>query len=995
MKLATPLVTSWACVVASAFALGCSGSLEPGEELAEQAEISREMLVARPAARLVLTSAVVQRLQQRAAAGDPAWTALKERCEGYATGTMYAPSSNAYPNYPNVGQGYQGEEYLPVIRALGLCYRTASDAASQSRYAAAGERLLDAMSTPVGSGGQAPSTDSGYGIRNYVVGMAFGYDWLYPALSAATKSRVISSINTWIDWYDQSGFIKDDPIGNYFSGYFLAKTTAALATEGDNAKAATYWNDVVTRMWGKLVKPRFSGMMAGGGWPEGWGYGKKAVLSMVEALWATKTATGLDWWKELPLARDESAYAMQFSWPSLEHMDDQGTIRGGTNLRPSVELFSGLATMLDANGESGATSRSFAADVLAAAGDDRAPWSKFLYGDPNAVSSSYKSSGLSHFASGPGHVGMRSAWNTSATWGAFSAGPYINAAYSGEQLFHAGSLSVVVGDQPVLINPTGWLPQHGGTAGEDAVYDDSYGKRQRRLYNTFFVDDSQNPYNPGQNSFGPVDSKAHVESYEDRGGFVRARGVSLGDQYGTRSARPITQFTRDMVYVRPGSFVLFDRTTVAQASADQWLSFHTPVPARTSATLDSTQRRFDVVVGTTQVGSIRTLLPKSASTSAVSLPASAARLEVHAPVRAAAQQWLTVITTGSVSGEQTRLSGADGNVASGNLVGVELAAPQSQVVLFASDQAGTSNVSSADYTVARAAAEHVLVDVEPAAAGYSVTATVAGDKLRISVRPGGSFRVSAQESLSFRVSESGSVTVGSAAPPASTTPTPTPTPTPIPMDPAPTTPSDPIPAPPSGATQTLSFTQGVSGYAGAQDGSISNLNYSASSNPTGTAYKSNDTLYVYALDYTTKALLKFDISQVPSTARVTAASLDVTFESWSNPQTVLGSYVETPWSLAASAFGWTQGGSGSAWGTPGIGPSDLLAPTFAIAGINASGYQRRTIGLDTATVQSWVGSAAANQGVLLVNQDAGKVLRIFSSEASNSAYRPTLKVTFQ
>ena len=163
------------------------------------------------------------------------------------------------------------------------------------------------MSTPVSSGGQSPSTDSGYGIRNYGVGMAFGYDWLYPALSASLKSRVVSSINTWIDWYDQSGFINNDPIGNYFAGYFLAKTTAALATEGENPKAATYWNDVVTRMWGKLVKPEFSSKMSGGGWPEGWGYGKKAVLSFAEALWATKTATGLDWWNELPLGRDQAA----------------------------------------------------------------------------------------------------------------------------------------------------------------------------------------------------------------------------------------------------------------------------------------------------------------------------------------------------------------------------------------------------------------------------------------------------------------------------------------------------------------------------------------------------------------------------------------------------------------------------------------------------------------------------------------------------------------
>src|SRR5678815_5729267 len=110
---------------------------------------------------------------------------------------MYAPNGNAYPDFPNVGQGYQGEDYVPVVRALGLCYRTTIDASAQARYGAAGAGLLDAMSTPVGSGGQTPSTDSGYGIRNYVVGMALGYDWLYPALSTSTKSRVVNSMNAW------------------------------------------------------------------------------------------------------------------------------------------------------------------------------------------------------------------------------------------------------------------------------------------------------------------------------------------------------------------------------------------------------------------------------------------------------------------------------------------------------------------------------------------------------------------------------------------------------------------------------------------------------------------------------------------------------------------------------------------------------------------------------------------------------------------------------
>ena len=72
----------------------------------------------------------------------------------------------------------------------------------------------------------------------------------------------------------------------------------------------------------------------------------------------------------------------------------------------------------------------FAADVTATAGDDRAPWSQFLYGDPAASSGPYNVFDLSHYAAGPAHVAMRSSWDKSAVWGAFSGGAYINAADS-------------------------------------------------------------------------------------------------------------------------------------------------------------------------------------------------------------------------------------------------------------------------------------------------------------------------------------------------------------------------------------------------------------------------------------------------------------------------------------------------------------------------------------------------------------------------------------
>src|SRR5262245_46988061 len=87
----------------SASVLGCSGS-DVGEPRAEAT--TTQALVDRPAARLLLSPTLLARLKERAASGDAAWTALKKRCEEYTTGTFYPPNENAYPSYPNVGQGY-------------------------------------------------------------------------------------------------------------------------------------------------------------------------------------------------------------------------------------------------------------------------------------------------------------------------------------------------------------------------------------------------------------------------------------------------------------------------------------------------------------------------------------------------------------------------------------------------------------------------------------------------------------------------------------------------------------------------------------------------------------------------------------------------------------------------------------------------------------------------------------------------------------------------
>src|ERR1019366_5134772 len=110
----------------------------------------------------------------------------------------------------------------------------------------------------------------------------------------------------------------------------------------------------------------------------------------------------MDWGSALPLAHDEASYVRAFAWPSLKHMDDQGTIHSQTRLAPSSSAARALAGILQYSGDP--------ADLIATNGDDGALWDAFLYADPTLPTQPYTADPLSYFATGPGHVAVRSEW---------------------------------------------------------------------------------------------------------------------------------------------------------------------------------------------------------------------------------------------------------------------------------------------------------------------------------------------------------------------------------------------------------------------------------------------------------------------------------------------------------------------------------------------------------------------------------------------------------
>jgi hypothetical protein len=202
---------------------------------------------------------------------------------------------------------------------------------------------------------------------------------------------------------------------------------------------------------------------------------------------------------------------------------------------------------------------------------------------------------------------------------------------------------------------------------------------------------------------------------------------------------------------------------------------------------------------------------------------------------------------------------------------------------------------------------------------------------------------------------------------------------------------------------TVTLQQGVNGYFGTSDVSIS-TQYAQYTGGNGTTSFGSAQLNVYQTvgtgGYTMESLIRFSNLGVSPSAVVSSATLTLNVDTWDVSPTIRGYYVLAPWnSLPGSGnqLGWLHRGTGQDWATPGgLGQgTDVVADkSFVLAGIRAIGGQTITVNLDPTVVQSWINNPDSNQGVLLVNETAGKIVRIGASESSNVALRPKLTINF-
>jgi hypothetical protein len=352
---------------------------------------------------------------------------------------------------------------------------------------------------------------------------------------------------------------------------------------------------------------------------------------------------------------------------------------------------------------------------------------------------------LSYVASGMNQIALRSSWSTDAIWASFVSGPYTNYPGSGEQFFDQGSLAIVKGNTPFLVNATGALLRNkvrgvDDKEFEEQIYEDNFGSRKRSLYNIFYAGKGQVANSPNvSNNNAPITRLTQIEEHKE---YVVFKGSNLEAMYPNNS---VSKWNRQVVYIRPDMFVVFDETKIPNASTDSFLAFHltnTPVEVVNPS---NAGHRFVVKQNNSYVGSVTTLFPISNKTKLVNVFDSnkVYRLEVRPLTPTTDQTWLTVFdasgSENAVTAEQLQIKGS--------ALGALLKTNQKNYSIAFSGQVGTLTKDTFSYTIPTKATTHIINDLP--VGGYFVQIKNNGATSVVSILPGGTIQTSSNGRLYF------------------------------------------------------------------------------------------------------------------------------------------------------------------------------------------------------------------------------------------------------
>ena len=413
--------------------------------------------------------------------------------------------------------------------------------------------------------------DSFLDIGQWIGDVALVYDWCYDLLTPTQRTRWLNYMNqsvynvwnqasarwggTWNGTAWTGGFASpgngwaaNDPYNNYYYSFLRATMLLGLATNGDDARATTWINQFRTTKLGNQLLTNFNANLAGGGSLEGTGYGT-AMKSLFQLY---------DWWERstgervatlTPHTLSSMAWMMHNITPKVDFLaavGDQARDSSAAmfdyhreyllnliSLFPQDRLSSVSKVLLDGSPSETKMQNSFEAFL------------DYLYQPPTLPSASITDMSTAYWASGPGNLMMRSAWgDTTAAFSQFTCGPYVQSHAHHEQ----GAFQIYRG---------AWLASSGNTFTSSGI------QQNEDFHNLVRINDpSGNPIRQVYNS-----PRCDLNALADNANYTYAM-ADVTPVYNGNAA--VQKVEREYLFVKPSTFVVFDRVKSASGTSRIW-----------------------------------------------------------------------------------------------------------------------------------------------------------------------------------------------------------------------------------------------------------------------------------------------------------------------------------------------------------------------------------------------------------------------------------------
>jgi len=402
--------------------------------------------------------------------------------------------------------------------------------------------------------------DSYLEVGPIIGNVALVYDWCYSSLTTQQRTRWVTYANQAVSnvwnpntasWgnttYTWSGWSIDNPSNNYYYSFLRATMLLGLASYGsENSQAAAWITKFRTEKIENQLIPTFNRDLQGGGSREGTGYG-----TAMKDLWQL-----YDWWERstgerignrTPHTLASIPHLMHNIVPTLDRLaptGDQSRDSTAALFDYHREYLLGLMALNSTDRISGAAKVLLAASSVPQMTQYFEYFADYLYEPPQLPSAQLSDVSLAYYGSGTGQFMMRSAWDTAATYANFICGPYTESHAHQDQ----GSFVIYRGT---------WLAFDANILSSSGIEQDEENHNLVKIVQ-------------GGNTI------------QQREGAPQCNMLALADNtnftYASADVTPIyngdaavSKSQREFLFIRPSTFVVFDRVASAAGTSKVWM----------------------------------------------------------------------------------------------------------------------------------------------------------------------------------------------------------------------------------------------------------------------------------------------------------------------------------------------------------------------------------------------------------------------------------------